>query len=202
MDTDTASDSVSTVWLAFSSGHPWSLDSTLARVLTRCHISHVCIGDQRGMFDPTFSGDHFRDWQEFLSGYPTLQTIVEIPVPKAIDPREFPRDRRKTTLAGGLTYFFSRGRIPNRNCLTRVREYLAACGLVLPSSILTPRDLYEDSIRRARHECVFDTSHAFYCRSARISGPLDAVQGVRPGSSEQPERIERAADAGIPSRTP
>lgn len=179
MGISTETDSVSSVWIAFSTGHPWALDSTLSRVLTRCHLGHVCIGDTRGMFDPTFSGDHLRDWQWFISNYPTLQTIVEIPVPKAIDPREFPRDKRKTTLAGGLTYFFTRGRYPNRNCLTRVREYLAACGLVLPRTVWTPRDLYEDSIRRACHECVIDPAHAFYCGPARIAGPLDAVQGVQ-----------------------
>lgn len=181
MDTNTESESVSSVWIGFSVGHPWSLDSTLSRVLTRCHLGHVCIGDQRGMFDPTFSGDHLRDWQWFLENYPTLQTVVQIPVPQAINPRAFPRDTRTTTIPGGLAYFFSRGRIPNRNCLTRVRDYLAACGLVLPRSVVSPRDLYEDSIRRAASEVVIDPAHAVYCRSARIAGPLASVKGVHAG---------------------
>jgi len=180
-----SNDSCQTVWLAFSSGHPWSLDSTLARVLTRCHISHVCVGDTRGMFDPTPSGDHFRDWAWFVKNYPTLQTLVEIPVPKAIDPREFPRDKRKTTIVGGLAYFFTRGRYRGRNCLTRTRDYLAACGLVLPRTVLTPRDLYEDSIRRACHECVIDTAHAFYCGSAGLAGPLAPEEGVPAVRGEQ-----------------
>lgn len=190
-----SNDSCSTVWIAFSMGHPWSHASTLARVLTGCHLGHVCVGDQRGIFDPTFSGDHLRDWQVFVHDYPMLQVIVEIPVPKAIDPREFPRDRRRTRLPGGLAYFFSRGRYPNRNCVTRVREYLAACGLVLPRSIVTPRDLYEDSHQRAVHECAIDPNHAVYCRTARIAGFVAPVEGVRPGDGGFAGRPERTAQS-------
>lgn len=177
-----------TIWLGFSIGHPWALGSTLTRTLTQCHLGHVCFGDQRGMFDPAYSGDRLHEWDWFLERYPTLQTVVQIPVPRAIDPRAFPLDKRKISIPRGLVYFFSRGRITSRNCMTRTREYLATCGLVLPRSVISPRDLYEDSHRRKAHECVIDAAHAVYCRSAGIACKLAAPE-VPAGHGGTPERL-------------
>lgn len=193
---------IPSVFLFFSIGHHFHIAGALTRVMTKCHLGHVMVGDERGVIDPTHAGDKRREFDTVVGVYPTLQTIVEIPVPKQIDPREFPLDPTPISVFGGLDSFFSNGLVPHKNCVSRTLAYLSECELHLPAAITTPRALYEHALTFAICERVFDDFHAANCEAGAIVRPVAerTVPAEHRGIRRRPARTAQTGVRGGTAR--
>lgn len=145
----------------FTGGHPFRFPDSLTRLLSRFPASHCMVGDRRGVFDPSFRGEGIRRYDAVLEKYPWLLAALVIPCPNPINPAAWPvNPSTKTWLVpASLARFYSGGRLPRvNNCVDRVSEYLIACGVDVPRSVVTCRDLYEHTKPLAIHEAVFDAA--------------------------------------------
>jgi hypothetical protein len=160
---------VQQAWVIFASGAIWHPANAITALATRSHLVHVAYGDHETIVERTVEkGERLVPFKAAIR-QPMIQTVLSIDVERSFNPEHVSLDKRPISVARGLAYLWSGGRVRHSNCVSRCREYLALCGYVTPDNLLSPILLYEYLRARGATEVVIDESHpAQYAASRRL----------------------------------
>lgn len=118
--------------------HIWY--GVLTCLLGRSRYTHCLVGTQDAVLDPSLKGDRFWPTITFFEKYPSVATMVSIPVPTEPDmdalPRHGPRRAWPT-----LKRWMTGGRTPATDCVQTVISVVRLAGVSIHPRVTTPREL-------------------------------------------------------------
>jgi hypothetical protein len=175
------------IYVFFAIGHPWHLRDCITRRLSRSHFGHVMVGDARGVFDSVQGGERVRPLTGVWMRYPGLQTVLEIKVPHAVNPREWKLGiGPRRFVPSLLRYLFGIKSARVGDCVQRVSEYLRESGVNVPA-IYHAWDLYAHLKPLASKEHIIDDFHPVFatecCRVRGIPAPSLSRREVHVGGT-------------------